>query len=101
MNRRGFFAALSGFALDPERLLWTPGKKLISIPKPRFKVYTELSEVPLSIESLADVYAMLNEWARTGKVTVVIHDIPDRTFFTASVTSPQTYSLDSSIPTHR
>ena len=38
MNRRGFFSVLAGMAatatLDPERLLWVPGKKLISIPKP-------------------------------------------------------------------
>jgi hypothetical protein len=37
-NRRGFFgvlaAAIAGATLDPERLLWEPGKKLISIPKP-------------------------------------------------------------------
>lgn len=32
MNRRGFLAALAGAAVDPERLVWTPGK-LISIPK--------------------------------------------------------------------
>ncbi len=40
MNRRGFLgilgAAIAGATLDPERLLWEPGKKLISIPKPRF-----------------------------------------------------------------
>lgn len=36
MNRRGFLAALIGAAaFDPEKLLWVPGKKLISIPKPR------------------------------------------------------------------
>jgi hypothetical protein len=35
-NRRSFLVTLAaGFALDPERLLWTPGKKTISIPKPR------------------------------------------------------------------
>lgn len=38
MNRRGFFGAFAAFAatatLDPERLLWVPGKKLISIPAP-------------------------------------------------------------------
>lgn len=35
MNRRGFLAALAGaFVVDPERALWVPGKKLISIPKP-------------------------------------------------------------------
>lgn len=35
MNRRNFISALLGAAtLDPERLLWVPGQKLISIPKP-------------------------------------------------------------------
>ncbi len=38
MNRRGFLgmwgAAIAGATLDPEELLWVPGKKLISIPKP-------------------------------------------------------------------
>lgn len=40
MNRRAFLAALAGgvaagASLDPERLLWVPGRKLISIPKPQ------------------------------------------------------------------
>lgn len=36
MNRRAFLASLTAaFALDPERALWTPGKKIISIPRPR------------------------------------------------------------------
>ena len=38
MNRRGFLSALLGtgaaMTLDPERLLWRPGAKLISIPAP-------------------------------------------------------------------
>ncbi len=38
MNRRGFLGALigavGGLTLDSERLLWVPGKKLISIPSP-------------------------------------------------------------------
>ena len=37
MNRRSFFATLAAglaAAADPERLLWVPGKKMISIPKP-------------------------------------------------------------------
>ena len=35
MNRRGFLAALAGaFVADPERALWVPGQKVISIPKP-------------------------------------------------------------------
>ncbi len=39
MNRRLFLstlaAGLAGATLDPEKLLWTPGKKLISIPAPQ------------------------------------------------------------------
>jgi hypothetical protein len=38
MNRRGFLSALgvalAGATLDPERALWVPGAKLISIPPP-------------------------------------------------------------------
>jgi hypothetical protein len=46
MNRRGFITTLlAGAVLDPERLLWTPGKKLISIP-PAIP-YTPL--VPLNV----------------------------------------------------
>ncbi len=35
MTRRGFLGALLGTAVspDPERLLWVPGRKLISIPR--------------------------------------------------------------------
>ena len=40
MNRRGFLGALLGgaaaLALDPEKLLWRPGAKLISIPSSPF-----------------------------------------------------------------
>src|ERR1041384_1526447 len=39
MNRRGFFSALTATAamaaVDPERLVWVPHRKLISIPAPR------------------------------------------------------------------
>jgi hypothetical protein len=35
MTRRGILGALLGAAtMDPERLLWVPGKRVISIPKP-------------------------------------------------------------------
>lgn len=38
MNRRAFFASLvAACVLDPERLLWVPGKKMISIPAPKFE----------------------------------------------------------------
>ena len=32
MNRRGFLGLLGGRCLDPERLLWRPDQRLISIP---------------------------------------------------------------------
>lgn len=33
-TRRGFLAAMAGaFVVDPERALWVPGKRTISIPK--------------------------------------------------------------------
>ncbi len=36
VTRRGFFSlAAAAFALDPERALWVPGARLISIPAPR------------------------------------------------------------------
>lgn len=39
LNRRGFLSLFSAAAatavVDPERLLWVPGRKSISIPKPR------------------------------------------------------------------
>lgn len=34
MNRRNFLAFAALFVADPERLLWRPGARLISIPKP-------------------------------------------------------------------
>lgn len=38
LNRRGFLGALAtalaGATLDPEKLLWEPGKRMISIPAP-------------------------------------------------------------------
>jgi hypothetical protein len=37
VNRRGFLASLAGaaaIALDPDRALWVPGAKLISVPAP-------------------------------------------------------------------
>jgi hypothetical protein len=37
IERRSFLAALAGaFVADPERLLWIPGAKTISIPRPPF-----------------------------------------------------------------
>lgn len=71
-TRRGFLGALTGLAsamiLDPERLIWTSGKKHISIPSPSL-----LSES----EVIALVNAKLMEWfpnksmAAVGYVPVV------------------------------
>ena len=47
MNRRGFLALLAGAVLDPERLLWVPGRKVISIPAPT----RTMEEVKLFIDA--------------------------------------------------
>jgi hypothetical protein len=43
MNRRAFLgalgAAIAGATLDPERLLWVPGRKRIFIPAPQPAVF--------------------------------------------------------------
>lgn len=45
-NRRGFFGVAGSLmataVLDPERLLWVPGKTLISIPSERPKAFLSL-----------------------------------------------------------
>ena len=35
MTRRALLALAFGAVLDPDRLLWRPGQRLISVPKPR------------------------------------------------------------------
>ena len=46
MNRRGFLAALvAGLTLDPERLLWVPGRKLISVPAPEVVIEPSVAEI--------------------------------------------------------
>ena len=52
LNRRGFVAALMGAALDPDRLLWQPGRKFVSIPKPRV-------EIRVIVENQDAFYGML------------------------------------------
>lgn len=53
MNRRGFLSLLGGLAsgavLDPERLLWVPGARLISVPKPTADVSSTLREMEMRI----------------------------------------------------
>jgi hypothetical protein len=70
MNRRGFFGAIAGLVagaeLDPEKLLWKPGK-LISIPRPApltAKICAQLALEQLK-NSLAFQRAVDREYART------------------------------------
>lgn len=45
MNRRFFLAALAGAVIDPDKLLWRTGAKLISIPR-RFGLSSGIPEWP-------------------------------------------------------
>lgn len=52
MNRRAFLASLASVAgaltLDPEKLLWVPGRKLISIPAtPPVSGFTTVTGLPM------------------------------------------------------
>lgn len=75
MNRRSFFALLAGATLAPERLLWVPGKKLISIPSLRTYTVADLVEAALHVlrstrppdynaveENFAALNTMLDRW---------------------------------------
>lgn len=64
-SRRGFFSLLGGAAaaltLDPERALWVPGKKLISIPrmiygKPGIRIVDHYDLTGRMVFSRMDVY---------------------------------------------
>lgn len=66
MNRRGFLSTLIGSAgamvLDPEKLLWRPGAKLISIPAPRTVETISIMPIGCHLEkgdlfSIAGVYS--------------------------------------------
>jgi len=54
MTRRALLALLTGAALDPERLLYRPGRKLISIPHPP----------AFRHDPLYEVNAMLSKWSK-------------------------------------
>jgi hypothetical protein len=59
-SRRGFLTTLlagaAGAVLDPEKLLWVPGKKTIFLPPTKIKVVTQL---PVSTLSAKMVDAMI------------------------------------------
>lgn len=56
MRRRGFLgllgSALAGATLDPERLLWRPGAKLISVPR----IVTPLPATFLTMDDFCERY---------------------------------------------
>jgi hypothetical protein len=69
VNRRGFLALLAGAVLDPERLLWRPGARLISIPAPapapaRIQVCEILTPEVISSEVLRMIQAHLIDMSR-------------------------------------
>jgi hypothetical protein len=48
LNRRSFLASVAAaIALDPERALWVPGKKLITVGRP---------PIPVHLETMYSVY---------------------------------------------
>lgn len=62
MNRRSFLgaiaAAVAGAKLDPERALWVPGRKLISIPRRRIMIGDTIT-VKRPIRFARDAYAIV------------------------------------------
>ena len=65
MKRRAFLAAIAVAAADPERLLWVPGRKLISIPAPRI-VGVELAIVAERV--IAGVELVEVEWVGRNQI---------------------------------
>lgn len=63
MRRRSFLAAIAAafVAPDPEKLLWQPGKKLISIPAPpRIAL-----PVPIAWQAITeDITSLTDQWRR-------------------------------------
>src|SRR5690242_9575898 len=51
MNRRAFLAAIAAGAVDPERLLWRPGARLISIARPSLHGWEVVYDEPEFYES--------------------------------------------------
>jgi hypothetical protein len=67
MNRRGFLSTLGlGFtslALDPEKLLWVPGKKRIFIPPTPASGWDKQFAVPIAI-ALEDIKKDAYGWVQ-------------------------------------
>ena len=93
MNRRNFFSTLAAFtataALDPEKLLWRPGPKLISIPFERHWSDTIIdSQTGLSFRIIRHFDPRNMLWLADGSIYAFMH-VPDEEEF-RSVISPLT-----------
>ena len=68
MNRRHFLqfaaAATAGLVLDPERLLWVPGKKTIFLPSVRQATATEVMALASDRLRKGDVFTIEGYYAR-------------------------------------
>ncbi len=76
MNRRGFLSMLGGTAaamtLDPEKLHWRPGAKLISIPK-RLAMGRSAIERQLIVDNIWMGDAALMHMARIQRQLLAVH----------------------------
>jgi hypothetical protein len=66
MNRRAFFSSIAAIAatatLDPEKLLWRPGAKLISIPREPASQMVSVRAIHRAVsEEYARVFASFEE----------------------------------------
>jgi len=75
MTRRGLIGALLGAAtMDPERLLWVPGKRVISIPKPVVQKHVVYVQVPIRFSPIAGCMLIQNQINRINSNTVQISE---------------------------
>lgn len=75
MNRRNFLAALAAAALDPERLLWQPGAKLISIPRPGRVINVTSFAAAWPALKIGDVIEIASVLSVPGPETFVIDGV--------------------------
>jgi hypothetical protein len=66
MTRRSLFGLLAAAALDPERLLWTPGRKLISIPAPPRMIHGHMLTVTPRFKGYSSVVDVVLDGGRNG-----------------------------------
>ncbi len=112
MNRRGFLGAvagaLAGAVYDPERALWRPGAKLISIPS-QLRVRHEfklLAELPGRIDSLwtagerllALTQSGLYEIYSDGSYSRIAGSVWQRDSRFATLAIPRTLAIPSASP---